>query len=101
MLLLSGNGTAGNLLGRLPRIDADLQREWGYSRAAREMKAALKQIVRQEGRQFVQRNYVWSGDAEILERMCFEAVAHAHSRKHLAAESSGSMRQGKHAEETQ
>jgi len=48
VLLFSGNGTAGNLLGRLPRIGAHLQREWEYSRAAREMKAALKQIVRQD-----------------------------------------------------
>jgi glycosyltransferase involved in cell wall biosynthesis len=54
-----------------------------------------------QGRQFVQRNYVWSGGAETLERMCYEAAAQTHSRKHLAAESSGSMRQGTHAEETQ
>jgi hypothetical protein len=48
VFLFSGNGTAGNLLGRLPRIGAHLQREWEYSRVAREMKAALKQIVRQD-----------------------------------------------------
>jgi len=54
-----------------------------------------------QGRLFVQRNYVWSRGAETLERMCYAAVAQAHSREHLAAESLGSMRQGKHAEETQ
>ena len=54
-----------------------------------------------EWRQFVQRNHVWSRGGETLERMCNEAVAQAHSREHLAAESSGSIRQGKHAEETQ
>jgi len=51
------------------------------------------------GRKFVQRNYVWSGGAETLEQVCFEAVAQAHSQEHLAAESAGSIRQGKHAEE--
>jgi glycosyltransferase involved in cell wall biosynthesis len=54
-----------------------------------------------QGRQFVQRNYVWSGGAETLERMCHEAVAQAHSQAQLAAASSGGLRQGKHAEETQ
>jgi len=39
-----------------------------------------------EGREFVQRNHVWSHGAEILEGLCYQAVAQATSRKHLAAE---------------
>jgi glycosyltransferase involved in cell wall biosynthesis len=54
-----------------------------------------------QGRRFVQRNYAWSSGAETLERMCHEAVAQAHSREHVAAESLGGMRHGTHAEETQ
>jgi glycosyltransferase involved in cell wall biosynthesis len=45
--VFGGNGGVGSLLGRLPRIGARLHREWEYSWARREMKATLKQLIRQ------------------------------------------------------
>jgi len=52
-----------------------------------------------EGRQFVQRNYVWSRSAETLERMCYEAAGRL--RGHLAEKSTSRTRQERRAEATQ
>jgi glycosyltransferase involved in cell wall biosynthesis len=54
-----------------------------------------------QGRQFVQRNYVWSHGAETLERMCYEAVAQSRHKEHVVTESPRRLRQGRHVEETQ
>ena len=60
-----------------------------------------RERLAREGREFVQRNYVWSRGAETLERMCYEAVAQPQLPARLAAELAGRRGPGKHAEETQ
>jgi glycosyltransferase involved in cell wall biosynthesis len=48
VLICGENTMVSNLLGRVPQVGARLQRGWKYYQAARDIKAALKGLVRQD-----------------------------------------------------
>ena len=82
----------------LPLCVADDAGEFAARLVALLRDPAARVHLARAGRQFVQRNYVWSRSVETLERMCYEAAAQARSEERRVAQQTSRTGQEKRAE---